>query len=442
MAANSPSPFTIPTPQWRFVEGPPAAKPDPSTWTLGMLIEKLREFANVYEMFRYDPVARDANVNSLRETFIVVQDIDRIRTLTHLRFDEDLTIESAQKLLGELIRKSNGSIKHDQALKLNLNEVAELLEKRIESTTVEDHRKWGSEFAIESKSEPCPTPNCGQWSGNDLAGWACAHCGVSSPPNPLRREEALLVAWSRFPNVAGKFASGWEEKYRHCKATGMPNAEPNHWLPIIADCWQRLGGKVLTEDDLIAYFYRTRGMFPNAVMSMPLADLAKHLQFDLAQDRAKNARPMEPQSQPHREAERIPENRTPTTVPRWRTIIGPGFAALIVAILAALYLYGTNSTIALIALAATGAFVLVYFIQARFVWRSTHWPKHAIYLCLVAAGISAAIPSIKLVLNASTLVRFEGVLDNSPWAVFAFVPAAVAFGVLQVIRERGHHHME
>lgn len=105
----------------------------------------------------------------------------------------------------------------------------------------------------------------------------------------MRRGEIYLVKWSRISVIAGKFPPDWSRLYQHCQAAGMPNDEPNYWLPVIDECWHRLFGKALTEEELIKYFYLAKGMSPDGVKSMTLAELASNLRNHLVQIATKEA---------------------------------------------------------------------------------------------------------------------------------------------------------
>jgi lysylphosphatidylglycerol synthetase-like protein (DUF2156 family) len=87
-----------------------------------------------------------------------------------------------------------------------------------------------------------------------------------------------------------------------------------------------------------------------------------------------------------------------------------------------------------------GTFAVVYLVQARYQYRSTHWPKPLMHLCLGIAALSAALPSIKFLVDLSPFGKLETIIDNSSWTAVPFVIAAVVFGWLQVLHERSGHH--
>jgi hypothetical protein len=93
----------------------------------------------------------------------------------------------------------------------------------------------------------------------------------------------------------------------------------------------------------------------------------------------------------------------------------------------------------LLALAA-GVFAMVYIVQTLFAWRSTNWTKISSNLCVGAAVASAMLPSLKLVFDFTGLGKLEAAVDQSPIATITFLVAAVAFGWMQVYRERHNLH--
>ncbi|HEY1379444.1 MAG TPA: hypothetical protein VGF55_21760 [Gemmataceae bacterium] len=140
MASERPSPFTIPEPVYVFSEGP-ATEPLPiRPLAFRLLIQNLRAFADFYEQMTrqieaargvekpYFIGGRDANADDLRKKFMAVQDIDRIRALTLSRYAEELTIGSAQRLLGELLQTGDALLTMDQAMGMTLGEVADRME--------------------------------------------------------------------------------------------------------------------------------------------------------------------------------------------------------------------------------------------------------------------------------------------------------------------------
>jgi hypothetical protein len=111
-----PSPFTIPEPTFKFAEGPPA-EPRPSrSMTVGGLIQNLTTFAHFYEQATAaiesaEPVLkpshignRDVNADVMQRDFRATLAIDRVRAYILANYGTDLTIGTARRLLGDLIR--------------------------------------------------------------------------------------------------------------------------------------------------------------------------------------------------------------------------------------------------------------------------------------------------------------------------------------------------
>jgi hypothetical protein len=116
MSAERPSPFTIPEPQLKFCEGPAVEPVGPLSATLGMLIHNLTAFAEFYEsktraietaspaLSRWHWGDREANADAYRRKFLALRGIDRVRGYVLARYGEELTVASARKVLGDLIR--------------------------------------------------------------------------------------------------------------------------------------------------------------------------------------------------------------------------------------------------------------------------------------------------------------------------------------------------
>ncbi len=174
MSSEPPSPFTIPEPAFVFSEGPSTDPPSVRPLTLRLLIQNLRSFAAFYEhstgeihaergiMKPWYIGGRDANADFLRKQFMAVQDIDRIRALTLSRFGEELTIGSAQRLLGELLR--TGTLTTDQALNLTLGEAADKLEPAASPATapIPGGSGFDPSHSGPGGSRVGPAPNGGQ----------------------------------------------------------------------------------------------------------------------------------------------------------------------------------------------------------------------------------------------------------------------------------------
>jgi hypothetical protein len=125
-----PSPFTIPKPTFKFVEGEPAQPPPHRSMTVGGLILNLTIFADFYErasadIDRAEPVLkpwvvgnRDANADYMQREFRATVAIDRVRAFVLARYGEDLTIGTARRLLGDLIRECTLTVEAAEALPL------------------------------------------------------------------------------------------------------------------------------------------------------------------------------------------------------------------------------------------------------------------------------------------------------------------------------------
>lgn len=131
MPSDRASPFTIPTPKMKFAEGPGAEPVEPFTVTVGKLIQELVEFADYYEGMtaqsaRAAPYhathllgARDANSAFDQIRFRTIIGIDRLRAYIYSHFPgEELTIGTARRFLGDLIRTCRLSFSGAESLEL------------------------------------------------------------------------------------------------------------------------------------------------------------------------------------------------------------------------------------------------------------------------------------------------------------------------------------
>jgi nucleoside phosphorylase len=120
-------------------------------------------------------------------------------------------------------------------------------------------------------------------------------------PHPEAEE---LARWAGIALVRGKFRPGWWELPAACRFWHIPtDGEPNHWLPVIADCMQELFGRLLLEEDLLGYLFRQHRAPPSEATSLSLADLAHLLREDC--DRRRTDR--ENETAPPAPNERLPE---------------------------------------------------------------------------------------------------------------------------------------
>ncbi|MDY3555625.1 hypothetical protein R5W24_004770 [Gemmata sp. JC717] len=128
------------------------------------------------------------------------------------------------------------------------------------------------------------------------------------------------------------------------------------------------------------------------------------------------------------------------TKPWWSSLVGPDAAATVTTGIAAMVIYEADRRVTgLFALAAV-VFAVIYIVQMRFVWQSANWPKPYIHSCVAGAVISAALPSLKLILDVTSLGKFEVILDQAPLVTVVFLAAAVLFAGAQVYRERHNLH--
>ncbi|MEZ6141258.1 MAG: COR domain-containing protein [Zavarzinella sp.] len=135
-----------------------------------------------------------------------------------------------------------------------------------------------------------------------------------------------------------------------------------------------------------------------------------------------------------------PFGKRPPIKPWWSALVGPIVAAIVVSVLAAMYLFGANQKVAVLLLIASVAFAVVYIVQTRYAWRSANWPKILIYICVSTAAATAMLPSLKVFLNFTDLVKLQFFIDQSPLVCLFFLVASVALAVIQVYRERHHLH--
>jgi hypothetical protein len=127
MSSHRASPFTIAEPAFEFKDREPLPT---RPLTVGLLIRNLVAFAEFYEaasanIENAEPVikawhhaGRDANANELRRQFRSAAGIERVRAYVLATFGEDLTVATARRLLGELIRKCKLTVEAAEALEL------------------------------------------------------------------------------------------------------------------------------------------------------------------------------------------------------------------------------------------------------------------------------------------------------------------------------------
>jgi hypothetical protein len=116
MSHERPSPFTIPEPTFKFAEGPPSEPPPPRQMTVDGLIRNLIGFADFYEQATaaietaavfekpHQRGGRDAYADYYQRCFRATPGIDRVRAYVLSRYGDELTIGTARRVLGDLIR--------------------------------------------------------------------------------------------------------------------------------------------------------------------------------------------------------------------------------------------------------------------------------------------------------------------------------------------------
>lgn len=112
-----PSPYTVSETKWVFDETSPSNDTPMSQMTVGSLVAKLSMFADLYEqatalidsadVFEKPSATsrRDANADYTMREFQATCDIDRVRGYVLGRYGDELTIGTARRVLGDLIRE-------------------------------------------------------------------------------------------------------------------------------------------------------------------------------------------------------------------------------------------------------------------------------------------------------------------------------------------------
>ena len=150
MSSERPSPFTVPVPHCGFTEGPASQPQSGGTLTVGLLIRHLTDFAAAYERLTVaiegaeDPAPpvlpatgsggmtfrvcglerhraifeRDLYVSTALAFFTAAYDIDRVRGYVLSQSGDELTIGTARRLLGELLKRRKLKLAEAEALTL------------------------------------------------------------------------------------------------------------------------------------------------------------------------------------------------------------------------------------------------------------------------------------------------------------------------------------
>ena len=249
MSQEPPSPFTLPTPTYEFVGIP---KPDPQLLTLGLLIKNLRGFADYYDsatqeieqlrkagnwaMVKYESAGRDANASADIERFRAMKDIDRIRALCLSKYGSELTISTAQKLLGELTIQS---LSLSQAENMLLGEVADILKANDARLST---LPTGSKEPPASLAEPARLDLPGLF--NDLQP---EKVGAIPDGEKAVKYSTLLTALTRAGHTrsTGEWAIHWHVVAGHLSAQPRRTSTPAVW----ADGGWKLEARTVTTYD-------------------------------------------------------------------------------------------------------------------------------------------------------------------------------------------------
>lgn len=250
MSTDRPSPFTIPTPTFEFVEEPSSQPPPQRPMTVGALILNLTGFADYYEGASADIDAadvyerphlragRDAHTNDLQRFFRSMVGIDRVREYVLSHYHEELTLGTARRVLGDLIREHKLSV--DSAEALSLQDAMNLLE------------------GTNGNKVPLPAPD-------------------RTNPNESERPEALPTG--KVPNVVSL-----NVLRATLEMTGFPEWRERleTWpevSPLRLRCNELFPTKpfdAATIELLIAWF-QSRGLTPEQARHLPLSDAVRRL---------------------------------------------------------------------------------------------------------------------------------------------------------------------
>jgi hypothetical protein len=161
MSREAPSPFTIPEPSVRFAEGPPSEEPPLRSTSVAGLIHNLTVFADFYlrattAIENAAPVMkpwhvgnRDANAEVMQRQIRRTVAIDRVRAYVFSHFGEELTIGTARRFLGDLIRVRGLQIETAENM---------LLEEAIELLAPSSTNTGGAEAATPPSDEAASIP--------------------------------------------------------------------------------------------------------------------------------------------------------------------------------------------------------------------------------------------------------------------------------------------
>jgi hypothetical protein len=263
------------------VEGP--------RYTLGQLITELEGSERAYQQNSRTADRIEAEQGSIAAYAFRIQaaallsqpnpeqipGLDRIEALCD-EWGTGLKAENVRKLRGRLC--STLGIGSTEANAMTLEAVADVLAPRVQ-------KPQGGSLRSDSPAAPAGTPQLPRdLVQNYLLG------KVKLTPDQERQylgfdpddvveerhpEAVELEKWARIAVVQGKFRAGWVELPEACRWWRIPvEGEPNHWLPVIANCMQELFGKHLLEDELLGHLFRRHHMPPAQAAALSLADLA------------------------------------------------------------------------------------------------------------------------------------------------------------------------
>ncbi len=218
-SVERPSPFTIPEPVFKFAEGPPS-EPQPSReMTVSGLIHNLTVFADFYEQMTaaiesadafekaHHRGGRDANADYYQRCFRATPAIDRVRGYVLANYGAELTIGTARRVLGDLIRVHRLTVEAAEALSL------EAAMDRLEANDNEELGSMGTQSPAHSITPHGIVPQPLQTAAdvarvlNALRNWLRAF----EPVNPLLSKvsntfdefrRAFCVPGSSLPNVS------------------------------------------------------------------------------------------------------------------------------------------------------------------------------------------------------------------------------------------------
>jgi hypothetical protein len=189
------SPFTIPEPGMKFVEGPAVEPREPQSVTLDTLLRHLTNFADFYERAtaaieqagpfekRSEWANREVHADAMQRDFRACVGIDRARGYCLSHYGAELTITTANRLLGDLIRRF--ALTRDEAAGLFLADAMDRLESEaaVPSATNAEKKTKGKNIDARMLKVLADNKESYGWSA---AQWAdhlkCAESTVKDTP--------------------------------------------------------------------------------------------------------------------------------------------------------------------------------------------------------------------------------------------------------------------